>query len=62
MPPAQNPHQTVTRCGCIYFSLITRGFSEPQTRQFWRLSHRGENVLHCLGLFCSKNQHPLFDD
>ena len=37
MPPAQNPHQTVTPCGCICFSLITRGFSEPQTRQFWRL-------------------------
>ena len=35
MLPAQNPHQTVIRCGCICFSLITRGFSE--TRQFCRL-------------------------
>ena len=33
MPPAQNPYQTVIRCGCICFSLITR-FSKPQTRQF----------------------------
>ena len=35
-PLGQNPHQTVTRCGCICFSLIIRGFSEPQTQQFWR--------------------------
>ena len=38
MPPARNPHQTVTRCGCIYFSTITCGFCEPQIRQFWRLT------------------------
>ena len=41
MPPAQNPHQTVTcwhSYGCICSSLITRGFSESQTRQFWRLT------------------------
>ena len=36
MPSAQNPRQTVTRCGCVCFSLIARGFS--QTRQFCRLT------------------------
>ena len=31
-PPGQNPHQTATRRGCVCFSLIARGFSEPQTQ------------------------------
>ena len=33
MPSYQNPHQTVTRCGCIGFSMMTFGFSESQMRQ-----------------------------
>ena len=35
---ASCPKSTPNNCGCIYFSLITRGFSELQTRQFWRLT------------------------
>ena len=38
MPVVQNAYQTVTRCRCICFSLITCEFPEPQTRQFWRLT------------------------
>ena len=38
MPPYQNPHQTVTRCGCIGFSIMTFGFSEPRIRQFCLLT------------------------
>ena len=34
MPLDQNPHQTVTRFGCIGFSMYAYGFSVPQTRQF----------------------------
>src|ERR1044071_5460354 len=34
MPLDQNPHQTVTRCGCIGFSSTACGFSVPQIRQF----------------------------
>ena len=34
---ASCPKSTPNNCECICFSLITRGFSEPQTRQFWRL-------------------------
>ena len=58
-PKCDQTHQTVTFCECICFSLITRGFSELQTQQFWRLTKPSKM---CLGLFCSKNQHPLFDN
>ena len=34
MPLDQNPHQTVTRFGCIGFSMYACGFSVPQMRQF----------------------------
>ena len=33
MPLDQNPHQTVTRFGCVDFSMYARGFSVPQMRQ-----------------------------
>ena len=44
MPPYQNPHQTVTRCGYIGFSMMTFGFSERQMRKF------------CLLTFCPNNR------
>ena len=34
MPLDENPHKTVTRCGCIGFSKYASGFSTPQIRQF----------------------------
>ena len=37
MPPYHNPHQTVTRCSCIGFSMMF-GFSDPQIRQFCLLT------------------------
>ena len=43
-PPDQNPHQKVTRCGCISFSMIMFVFSEPQMQHF------------CLLTFCPSNR------
>ena len=34
MPLDQNPHQTVTRFGCVGFSMYACGFSVSQMRQF----------------------------
>ena len=33
MPLDQNPHQTVTRFGCVAFSIYACGFSVPQMRK-----------------------------
>ena len=35
---SQNRHQTVTRCGCIGFLMMTFRFFEPQMRQFCLLT------------------------
>ena len=35
MPLDQNPHQTVTRFGCVGFSMYAWGFFVPQMRQFY---------------------------
>ena len=42
-----NPHPTVTRCGCIGFSMMSFGFSEPQMWQFCLLT---------LLTFCANNR------
>ena len=47
MPPYQNLHQTVTRCGRIDFSMVTFGFYKPQARQFCLLT---------LFTFCPNNR------
>ena len=45
MPLDQNPHQRVTRSGCVGFSMYVCGFSVPQMRQFC-LGHQDRNDLH----------------
>lgn len=47
MSPAQNPHQTMKRYGCICFSTITRGFSECKYDNFvHQLIHQDKNKPH----------------
>ena len=41
MPLGQNPHQTVTRFGCVGFSMYVCGFSVPQrSRSKWAPSEK----------------------
>ena len=62
MPLNQNPHQTLTRFGCIGFSMhACGGFSVPQMRQFclftypprskWASSEK-EIFFDKIGIFC----------
>ena len=39
MPLHQNRHQTVTRFGCVGFSMYVCGFSVPQMRQFYLFTY-----------------------
>ena len=46
-PLDQNPHQTVTRFGCVGISMYACGFSVPQMRQYGCLhSRQDQNYLH----------------
>ena len=69
MPLDQNPHQTVTRFGCVAFSINACGFSVPQMRQFCLFTYPPRtNELHRkrwlfffvkIGTFCKSIAGPL---
>ena len=49
MPLNQNPHQAVTRCECVGFSMHACGFSVAQMRQF------------CLFTYLSRSKSASFE-
>ena len=67
-PVDQNPHQTVTRFGCVGFSMYACGFSVPQNatillvyippRSKWTSSEK-MIFLAKIGIFCKSIAGPL---
>ena len=55
MPQNQNPHQTVTRFGCVGFSMYACGFS---MRQFYLFTRQEQNELH-LHIYSISRMLPL---
>ena len=71
MPLDQNPHQTVTRLGCIGFSMYTCGFSVPQMPQFCLLTYSprskwasSEKMIFFpkIGIFCKLHILQYYHD
>ena len=60
MPLDQNPHQTVTRFGCVGFSMYSFGFSVPQMRQFCMFTKPSRSKWAYLkSWFFCQNRHLL---
>ena len=65
----QNPHQTVTRFGCVRFSMYACGLSVPQMRQLclftfpprskWASSEKMIFFFAKFGIFCKSIPRPL---
>ena len=68
MPLDQNPHQIVTRFGCVGFSIYACGVSPPQMRQFCLFTYppkskwaSSENMIIFakIDIFCKSITGPL---
>ena len=61
MSPAQNLHQTMKRYGCICFSTITRGFSEPQIYDnFVNAIHQDKNEPYLKMILLKKSASTYY--
>ena len=57
MPLDKNPHQTVTRFGCVDFSIYACRFSVPQMLQFFFFTYM--IFFAKIGIFCKSIAGPL---